>query len=424
VTVTGTATGPDGPVAGATVYLMTENGSLSQIVATATTDARGRYEFRDAPVPLRGPGEANDATARVLQVCGTAPGLAFAWKPRFTVAVPGHEPRAGNARSAAEPQRVDLVFGRPEAFTGQVVDERGRPVAGATVRLRFGDWLRRLRDSGDTSFWTLDGALSPSLTTATTGPDGRFRLDGVPHNFLARLAVTHQNYADLDLYAATADPPLPADLRHFMSHPDAGAQNPVWTGPIDLTLVPPRRLPIRVVSDTTGEPLKEVRVSLWSRGKVRHTSSATTDADGRGTLRMPPGEYTLDARAPLGADSVWLFGRVTVDAEPAEQPRTVRLVPGCVLEIAAVDADTGFPVRGVHFEQEADPKLGTWKPLESQTGYMGPTATDKWGKLRVVVTPGKRGIMAAQPYVRVKGPTEPVELPAGKEVKLRFELRE
>jgi hypothetical protein len=195
-------------------------------------------------------------------------------------------------------------------------------------------------------------------------------------------------------------------------------------GPIDLTLVPPRQLPIRVVSDTTGEPVKDVRVSLWNRGKVRHTASAITDAAGKTTLRMPPGEYTLDARAPLGADAVWLFEKVTVDAEPAEQPRTVRLVPGCVLEITAVDAETGFPVRRVRFEQEADPKLGTWKPLESQTGYLSATETDPWGKLRVVVAPGKRRIMTAQPYRIVKGPADPIELPAGKEVKLRFELRE
>jgi protocatechuate 3,4-dioxygenase beta subunit len=425
VTVTGAAIGPDNqPVTGATVHLMTENGSLSQIVATATTDARGRYEFRGAPVPLRGPGEAKDATARVLQVCGTAPGLAFAWKPRFTVAVPGHEPRAGNIRSTAEPHRVDLVFGRPEAFTGRVVDEQEQPVVGVKVRLRFGEWLRRLWDSGDTSFWTLDGALPPSLTTATTGPDGRFRLGGVPHNFLARLAVTHPNYADLDLYAATADPPLPVNLRHFMSHPDAGLQNPVWTGEITLTLVPPRSVPVRVVSDQTGAPLAGIRVGLWNRSKVRVESWGQTDAAGRTVLRMPPGEYTLYALAPLEAGFIVLRDTVSVTAAPAEQPRTVRLVPGCVLEITAVDADTGFPVRGVRFEQEADPKPGMWKPLESQTGYMGGAETEKWGKLRVVVAPGQRRIMAAHPYVTVKGPTGPVELPAGKEVKLRFELRE
>src|SRR5206468_8948278 len=125
-------------------------------------------------------------------------------------------------------------------------------------------WLRHLWDAGDTAFWELNAALPESLRTATTGVDGRFRLDGVPHNFLADLEVSHPSYASLDLYAATTDLPLTGTLRNF-THPDPGPENPVWTGDIALTLVPPRSVPVRVVSDKTGEPVKGVMVNLFNR---------------------------------------------------------------------------------------------------------------------------------------------------------------
>src|SRR5262249_55412346 len=47
VTVTGTATGPDGqPVKGAAVTLCYANYSASKLIAKTVTDNKGRYEFR------------------------------------------------------------------------------------------------------------------------------------------------------------------------------------------------------------------------------------------------------------------------------------------------------------------------------------------------------------------------------------------
>jgi hypothetical protein len=450
VTITGTATRPDGPVRGATIYLMTENGSASKLLATATTDALGRYEFRDTCVPLREPAGERGGRSVGLQVCGTAPGLAFAWKPWFSVTAAkpgpaGERPPAvlspSNTRPASEPQREDLVFGRPEAFTGRVVDEQGRPVAGVKVRLRFGDWLRPQGAAADTSFWALGGAVPPAMNTTTTGADGRFRLGGVPQDFLGRLEFSHPDYAKSDVYAATADLPAPGDLSHFRVDPTAGPKNPVWTGEINVMLAAPRAVSVRVVSDVTGEPLADASIGLSSHGKVRVMSGGRANAAGTVSLRLPPGEYAWHTWT-REKDYVMSRGKLTVAAEPAEQSHTVRLGSVCVLRLEAVDADSGRPVDWVQFRQESDglpsvwesvkesdaaPPPDGWEPVEpvSAAGhYELPARTNERGELRVPVRPGKRRIIAVKPgYETVKGPTEPVELPAGKEVKLHFELR-
>src|SRR5207247_484719 len=107
------------------------------------------------------------------------------------------------------------------------------------------------------------------------------------------------------------------------------------------------------------------------------------------------------------------------------RPYTIRLVPACVLQIEAVDADSGRPIAKIEFEQETDGTPSGWAMVESATGFgTSPVRTDDDGKLRVAVKPGKRRItLMTGGYETVKGPTEAVELPAGQEVKLRFELR-
>src|SRR5207245_41274 len=126
----------------------------------------GRYEFRDAPVPVRNP----EGERLVIQVAGTAPGQALAWSPVIWVSARPDlkmADRPGGRRLLADPQTLDLTFGPLAEFAGRIINERGEPAVGAEVWLRFvdcgGPQGGRVEN---TSFVTLQLAVADELQVA------------------------------------------------------------------------------------------------------------------------------------------------------------------------------------------------------------------------------------------------------------------
>jgi protocatechuate 3,4-dioxygenase beta subunit len=402
VTVTGTATGPDGkPVSGATVALCwteTDQGFDAKLVATATTGERGRYEFRDAAVPVPKGGDVH------VQVSAMATGLTYAWSPLVKI----HARPAASAggteaapRLVTDPLTLDLTFRPASPLRGRVVDEAGRAVPGVAVSLSS---LDDLRNPGELSvlFSSMEAAVPMARRSTSTDRAGRFRLDGAPRTCLAHLEIRHSDYPKAFLLAGTEGMPSQ------------------FTGDFDVTLFKPRTIPVRVTDRRTGRPVAGGQAELSHTGRVQYWSESVTDADGRAVLRMPPGDCQLTVRGPRGGVYVEHTESLTVNVT-AEQPREVRLVPGCRLRVEAVDARTGRPLAGAEVRAVND--FGGWIGME--TGhYYGPAKTDELGLLGLTVRPGQRQIVAdLDGYEAVKGPTGPVDLPAGGEVRLRFELR-
>ena len=114
---------------------------------------------------------------------------------------------------------------------GRILDLEGRPVAGARVELanlmsapedNLTRWLDRAREQG--VGYPLDGLTggglvarsvhqsgaqvippTPEGTTATTGPDGRFRLSGIGPNQVAEIRVSGAKVATTQFYAVGRD---------------------------------------------------------------------------------------------------------------------------------------------------------------------------------------------------------------------------
>jgi RNA polymerase sigma factor (sigma-70 family) len=428
LTVSGATTGPDRkPVQDATIYLMTVDGTDAKVVAKTKTDAKGSYEFRNIHVPLpREPATKEKPVIFPIQIFGSAPGFAAEWRRRHLAwpgAVGGQlvTPQGYRVQPVSEPLEVNFPFRKPEVFTGRIVDDRGRPVAGAKVGFRVdGDFML--------------GDLPEEAVGTRADADGRFRLVGNSSGS-DELTVRHPDFADIQVGVMT---PKAMETERVKA-----ASNPltrmtmlkngrmvdwldlVWVGEINLTLVRPREVPVRVVANKSGEPLKDVEVGYMMNGKMLITCKAKTDAAGRAVLRLPPGEYEVSARGPVGSKFVEADESATVGAVPNEQPHTVRLIQGCTVEIEAVDVDTGFPVRHLQFEQVRDTNApGTWGSVSDfALGYDNSNKeTDKLGKITAILRPGKCLIRPGKPYV-VAGENKPVELPEGGTVKLRFKVR-
>src|SRR5262249_61548527 len=76
------------------------------------------------------------------------------------------------------------------AAGGQVVDEQGKPVAGARVRVRLGANLKPIRGDGRAGY---SSPLTANDEPATTDAKGRWRIDNVPDHpkLELRLLVSH-----------------------------------------------------------------------------------------------------------------------------------------------------------------------------------------------------------------------------------------
>jgi RNA polymerase sigma factor (sigma-70 family) len=436
ITVRGRATdGAGKPVPGATIFLVPTNEADAPL-GTTTTDRDGSYTFREARLSVSR--WRDDAPLQGgFQVYGTAPGYGFAWH-----GMRSHEFRRRPAdRKVAgedytlfqgEPMVMDLRFSPAATLSGRIVDEAGRPVPGARIRLDQCDYLdieRKESHPNFREFWTIQRAPG-AMTTSKTGPDGRFRLEGLPKEAGFWVHVEHPNYAWLGLYAATTARPTTA-FDYPLQSISGNERPPVMTGELNVTLHSTRRIAVRTVFAGTGRPAPNVRVTA-SQGSAATGNGANgnTDADGKLVFRLSPGEYDIRADPTVGgADCIRTLSTFRVTDAPAEQSLEVRVNPGCILFLEAVDAKTGKGIPGVTFLCERDDNPGSRASVQSRTGSIDNPATDAKGRLRAVVDPGA-GVFSVGHIPESAGYGDGprslekrVDLPAGQTVTVRFELQ-
>lgn len=453
VTVSGTAINTaKRPVAGATVMLM--SWLDAQVLARATTDQDGAYRFEDIEVPVderhgisRNHPEVSPWT--VFVVVATCPGYGIAWSSQQQMYAidPPHPLDIQRRLPLGEPVTVDLTFRPADVLRGRVVDERDRPREGIEVSILNADLLDA--DGLETSR-TLDGVwngLPDGLGRATTGPDGRFLLDGLPSEacFWVRVQDPEFKTTSLSFYAATTAEPVsshPQPRLHSGRGPhDAYGGDMLVTWP---TLLP---VPVRVVGDDSGEPIPNARVRLQTEFlAIGLHSGGSTDADGLVTLALPPGDSRgLLADPPIETHYLRTYGEpLTIAPEPLDAPLEFRLQAGCELLIDATDAETGEPLRDALFWLvPADDPDRTERIQPSTSGGLS-SWTDDEGRLRAVLKPEPgRGYRIRFAGMRLPNHTayhfpelpnpfryevdppesEPFELIAGETIRLRFAIR-
>ena len=263
------------PVAFARVRVRKAGGSKGLAVRT---DEAGRYAFNSPP---------GKVGAEVTDLPG-----AYVLSPALVVrdlAVP-----ADVERFALPPIEVE----RGAGVNGVVVDEAGRPVAGATVG---GQW--RLDGPG----WTLRAVVE-----ATTAADGTFQLEGIqPGAKVAALWARHGHQATVELLRARAGRADRLTLRVFES------------GTLAITG--------RVVGHD-GRPVAGAVVNVFHRtpyaggngaygGRVRFDNSAEVRTGPDGTYRTPrelrPGiAYRVEVAAADRPPALGPFVELTAGAGP------------------------------------------------------------------------------------------------------------
>jgi len=271
--IRGRVLGATGPLSGAQVRIA---GDAIRQLPPAFTDALGQYEFIDLPAGTYTlNARKNRYIAREFGQEGNSDR-----GTRITLAVDEHRDRA------------DITLPRTSAIAGQLTDEYGDPIEGATIRLyqiRFASGRRRLVD--------VQGASS-----SRTDDLGRYRVFGLRPGsyvlaaYIGQLVLGQPGAADIPGYATTYYPGTP-------NPPESRLVSVAASQDVDGLNFAVSRIATSTVSgvalDASGDPITGGLLLSSSR---RSGALATTPVgayirpDGSFEFRnVAPGQYVIQA---------------------------------------------------------------------------------------------------------------------------------
>jgi hypothetical protein len=383
---------------------------------------------------------------------GLAPSLGIAWSPQQSMYA-WTEPHPDDIQGRLpldQPVVVDLMFPKVAVLKGKVIDEDGQPVEGAKLQVLDADLLDDAgRETNNRQGYDWK-ALPGTVGRAVTARDGSFRIEGLADRACVWITVNRPetDNATMAFYAATIDGP---DTIHEELPPAAfngRGRHEVKTSPITIVFPKIRPIAVTVVGDDTGQPIAGARVRTLSDDSLATgiASYGTTDAAGKLLLGLPPGQYKgISSDPPLETRYIRTSQRpLVVERGEGAQPYEIRLRAGVELIIEAVGTKENKPVADAFFWQASEDKPEETQHIKISTFRSGQPWTDAKGELRAVLAPepGRRyrfrfaglhepnqpsGINPAMAnkhgYEAFPTQSVPVELVAGKTIRLRFILR-
>jgi hypothetical protein len=375
----GRVVGPDGrPVSGAKLYLTCLPVLPAALKKPAPSAALSAYARRLSPSPP----VQHATTGADGRFAFTVPKAKTDRFTTITAAATNYGP--GWVELPPDGKTDDLTLRLVEddvPITGQILDLQGKPVAGATLRVRqirtapgqdLAPWLEAVRtgqgesDDLERQYLTqLTTALSPQVTTAA---DGRFRLMGVGRNRLVTAQLDGEGIASQSLRILTRpgntiELTRPAQPRYHIPR-----RVTTYYAANFRHVAAPGKPIVGVVRDhDTRKPLAGVTIAYRGRGVLLGTPvvQATTDAQGRYRLAGLPKADDLFIAIVPGNDQPYLQSHRRVPDSPGLDPVTVdvELKRGVWIEGKVTDKVTGKPVPGALVEYLAratNPNLGDY----------------------------------------------------------------
>jgi RNA polymerase sigma factor (sigma-70 family) len=211
------------------------------------------------------------------------------------------------------------------AAGGRIVDEQGKPIAGAKVEVVLTNDPKPVNGDGRTRY---DTWLAAQNEAATTDAEGRWRISNVPDHPQAKLSllVSHPDYV--------------SDERRGEAQKAAGITTAMLQQET-ATLTLKRGVIVRGrVTDSAGKPIQDAIIVRGDNPSFASTPSQfPTDADGQFRLpALPPRETELTAIAPG-----WAPQLRPVKLHDGLPPQDFRMELGKPIQLRIVDG-AGKPV--------------------------------------------------------------------------------
>jgi len=320
-------------------------------------------------------------------------GLAWGWVTWLLPASPGS----------------DIVLGPPTELAGDVVDENGRPLAGADVHIA-------VAVMGEVKNRRILAA--PGLLSARTDEHGHFVFPNLPGDATVEFLVRRPGQVAFSTLAqAVFCDSSPASFTRLLCGEACGRFAPGQAG---IKLVLPRAASIRgvVIETTSGKPVRGVRVaSRTDRVKdgFLPPDPVTTADDGVFHLDgLAPGRHMVHLATTRGQVAEWAGDPVPVDLQPEEMKTGVRLevAKGGILEALVKEAG-GKPVAKA---------IVRMSHAQRDTSFHG--TTDENGLARVRVPTGPyRVFLPIQPGYALQCREERVTIGEDETQRIEFVLR-
>lgn len=337
----------DGPVAGAkvTLYQLTPaagaSSSQPQVMDEKSTAADGAFTLVIPP---------GTDPKRASYVVARKKGLSLGWTP--------WRPQAN--------QGLTITLSEPKDLAGEVVDEEGKPVAEAEVR------IAAVMLGGPENRRSL---MPPNFLCPRTDPNGHFVFADMPAEASFEFTVEKPGRAAV----ATLDRTTYRGGKYQFAPGQSG---------IKLTLPPEARIEGIVMEKASGKPAGGVMVMALPDSRLSMLLSpktVTTTQDG--TFRfgaLTAGTYVVQLPASPEKMAEWVVAPVwvTVKAGQAKSDLQLQLTKGGIIEVLVKD-DAGKPV------EKATVNLFRIQDGRSpgERGLNG--RTDENGLVRVRVAPGQ-----------------------------------
>ena len=289
--------------------------------------------------------------------------------------------KADVARKRAA-RRTGVTDRRPAGMAGRVVDDKGKPIAGAVVSIAMRNLSRGERS---------DAGAAPEPLTATSDRDGRWSADNLtPGRYTVAAAAAGHLPSMIDpLVLAPAERRIGVDFAlRGGGHTLSGTVSDIGGGPIAGALV-------RATSTGDGNLFHLFRAPF----------TAVTGPDGRYQLTLGDSSYMLEAtHIDYVGDSRWS------EVRGGDRTEDFVLTPGAVVQGQVRVRGTDEPVAGAVVSQ------GLGENFDLQSGGLSGAVTDAEG--RFVLRGLKSGtieLTAFAPGFASREKTE-VELGIGEEV--------
>ncbi len=244
---------------------------------------------------------------------------------------------------------------------GRILDTQGRPIAGVRVHLaaageapagdldallRIGTIREDQSSQGVEGYWWIKDGDRWSERMIRTGPDGRFRIDGVGRDRIVSLEIEGPGIARAGLRAMTRLTPSSVGPRPGPADPGYSPRiTPLFGATFDYVAAPSRPIEGVVSAKGSGRPVAGISVSGHVPGADVWT---TTDRDGRFRLDGLPKVASYRLQVSPGPGQPYLLISTTISDTVGLKPiaMSFELDTGVVIRGRLIDKATGKSVAG------------------------------------------------------------------------------